>query len=567
MRLPKITASRMRRWFLVRLVANGIAQAGLTIAVALLVREAFSLLTPGAADLSSRLSATMAALVATAALMGWLRRLEHVDADRLGQGYVHRVRVRLFRHLTHVPRRTLERLGQGAVLLRFVGDLTALQMWTSRGVARLVVGGPMLALSLVVLAVIEPAIGLSVTSAVIVAGCLGLSLGPRLKETSRNARRQRARLASRLNDRIGNLGVVDAFDQNDREVRNVSRLSNHLRRAMIERAVAVGAMRAISEATAVITQATALAVGILAVVAGGSGPESVVAAMVVAGLLTPRLKALGRVYEYALNASVARGKLEAFLALPRRRRRGREIADLQTVPCVLSLDTVSLAPALNEVSVDVSPGQRIALVGPNGSGKTSLLLMMAGLQKPDAGQVRLAGTDLRRLAPSDVRQIFALSGPDFPLLRGSLNMNLTYGATVVDPVERSRLFSLCGIDDISAQLGGTHARIFDGAANLSAGERARISLCRALMRQPRILLLDEADANLDPRSIEIIEEVLANFDGTIVYATHSLRLLNRADWAWHLYSGRLVESGTPAGLLGADGPTRSLFSLNVIEAA
>ncbi len=104
-----------------------------------------------------------------------------------------------------------------------------------------------------------------------------------------------------------------------------------------------------------------------------------------------------------------------------------------------------------------------------------------------------------------------------------------------------------------------------GAGNQSVGQRQRVALARTLMGKPRILLLDEADANLDPAAREALDKALRRFEGTIVMVTHDLERVRRADVVWHLEGGLLVETGPPQQVLGGLGPTARLFER--VEAA
>jgi ABC-type bacteriocin/lantibiotic exporter with double-glycine peptidase domain len=120
---------------------------------------------------------------------------------------------------------------------------------------------------------------------------------------------------------------------------------------------------------------------------------------------------------------------------------------------------------------------------------------------------------------------------------------------------------LCGVDEILDGLtGGMDTRLAEGGANLSIGQRQRIALARALVGQPRILLLDEADANLDPKAARALDRVLAEYKGTVLLITHRPDWLDSADVIWHLENGRLVESGTPGELARSGGPTARLFT-------
>lgn len=542
MSLPRVISGRRRARFAL-LLANGVGEAIAAVVTALLVREVFDravVVGAGAAlhDGLLRVGALCGVLAASA----WLRWRSHVDAEHLGQSYVHAVRMRLFQHVTSIGAAGARRMSRGALLLRFVGDLTATRNWVSLGLARLSVSGLATVLALAALVAIEPVIAVAVGCAVSASMLLALAIGPRLRVRTREARYQRGRIAALISDRIANLGVVEAFGQEARESRRVREVSRDLKAAMLRRARVVGLLRAVSDAGAALASLCALAVGALQVAAGHATPGTVVAAMVVAGLLAPRLNDLGRVFEYWNAALVAREKqLEVLALLPAGRsvvRRGN--APLAQRPARLKMMAVSCGVLFSGVDLDIGPRERIAVIGPNGSGKSTLLRLMAGLVEPDSGTVSLGGQDLSRSAWPDLRSTFALVTPELSLLRGSLRLNLVYGAPGVDAAQLLQVIELCQLDALIARLpGGLEARLSEGGQGLSTGERARIALARALLVRPRFLLLDEADANLDSPAREALDRVIDTFDGSVIHVTHDPARLARADRVLALRACRL----------------------------
>ena len=542
--LPRILSGRRRVRF-AYLVANGVAQAAVAVASALLVKDGFDALVTSGEPLSPERGLVFGGgLLAAVGAGAWLRWRGHVDAEELGQGYVHAVRMRLFRHISGIGADGARQMSRGAIVLRFVGDLNSLRQWVSLGLARLTVSGLAAVLAIAALSVIEPVVATAVVIAVTIATTVALAIGPRLRVRTRETRRRRGRLAAILNDRIANLAVVEAFGQEGRERRRFRKLSQGVRGALIERARSVGLRRAVSEASASLAGFCALFVGAAEVAAGYASPGAVVAAMVVAGLLAPRLQDLGRVYEYWNGAVVAREKLRKLLELRPQRRRldGSDGVELDDGPGRLELRQVSLTPVLDDVSATIEAGERIALVGPNGAGKSTLLRVMAGIDQPEAGTILLDGQDVSECRTQDLRRAFAFCSPDLPLLRGSLRLNLTYGARGLDDAQVRETAVELGLGPLLDRMAnGLDTRISENGGGLSTGERARIALVRALLVRPRVLLLDEADANLDHGAREALNRVVGTFEGTVVMVTHELARVGQADRVLRLQDTHLTE--------------------------
>jgi ABC-type multidrug transport system fused ATPase/permease subunit len=226
----------------------------------------------------------------------------------------------------------------------------------------------------------------------------------------------------------------------------------------------------------------------------------------------------------------------------------------------LAFEGVGVDGALKNVTAMVKPGSKVAVVGPNGSGKSTLLALVARLATPDQGAVLIDAQDLAGTSVSSSRRVVGMAGPDLPLLRGSIRKNLLYRWPDAPQEEIDRVCALCELDELLQELPeGMECRLTEGGMNLSLGQRQRLALARALVGEPRVLLLDEADANLDPKAAGVLNRVLCEFKGTVLMVTHRPDRLAAADLIWHLEDGRLVETGCPRDLLQGAGPTSQLF--------
>ena len=547
MPLPTVLSGR-RRWRFAYLVANGVGQAGVAVATAMLVQNGFDTLVSSGAPLSARTAAIFVGGLTTALVVGaWLRWRAHIDAEHLGQGYVHAVRMTLFRHIARIGADGARQMSRGAMVLRFIGDLTALRQWISLGLSRLTVSGIATILAIGVLSLVEPVVAIAVTIAVAVSTVLALGIGPNLRIATRETRRRRGRLAAMLNDRVARIGVIEAFGQEGREQKRFERLSTRLRHSLVSLARVVGLLRALSEASASFASMCALFVGAFQVSMGHASPGAVVAAMVVAGFLAPRLQDLGRVYEYWNGALIAREKLEQMLALKAVRRKRRDGKNaLVDGPGRIALEGVTVAGVMDEVEAVINARERIAVIGPNGAGKSTLLRVIAGIVQPDAGAVLLDDQNLADCRWRDVRRAFAIVSPDLPLLRGTLRFNLAYGAEGLREEDMAETLSALGLNELIGRLPkGIETRISEDGGGLSTGERARIALARALLTRPRVLLLDEADANLDRTARQALDRAIDTFDGTVVVVTHDPAQAASAGRVLRLQGGKLTPAHAP----------------------
>ncbi len=569
MSLPGILEGGSSRLW-ARLVGNGLAQALAAVATTLLVRHTFDgwLNTHRQpADLPA-LGWVGTGLVMIVVLRAWLRARERADAERLGQEYVYQVRLAVFDRLGALAPRVLQRRRRGSLMLRFVGDLSALRQWVSLGLARLTVAGMTAGIALVALGWMNRILALA--AGLILAGgaVAALALAKPLRAAVRESRRRQSALAANVNEKIAAMAAVQLCNQGQRERRHIARQGRRLRDAMVERARIGGWLRAITEATSGLAVATVVLLGALEVASGTTTPGTVVGAMTIVGLLLPALRDLGRVHEYWHGFQVASERIERFLELPNLVNERPNAPDLTVERGQLELRQVSVTGVFEDLNVVAPAGGVIAIVGPNGAGKSTLLALAARLLDPDQGEVRLDGRDFARHSLASVRRAVGMVSAELPLLKGSIARNLRYRWPEAPLEEVERVCALCGVDELLAELPeGAQTRLLEDGKNLSPGQRQRIALARALLGDPALLLLDEVEANLDTRAEAVVDRVLARHCGTVLMVTHRRDRLFRADEIWHVADGRLVESGPPLKLLNSDGPTSRLFGVIQRKAA
>lgn len=511
-------------------------QSAMVIGMVLLMRTAFDRLiaADSTADTATTLSYLAGFLLIIIANAG-LRWRERLDAERLGQDYVFELRQQLFAHLTRLSPRALQRRSQGGTMLRFVGDLTALRQWISLGIARLAVATITTIITLVALAIIKPELAGLIATLLLIAGVVTVILGRALENAARHARRQRTRLAANVSEKISAVTVVQAFNQRQRERRHLRKQSLTLYNAMLQRASRIGQLRAVTEAVVGFASAGIILLGAWQISRGQATAGTVIAAMMVVSMLAPTLRDLGRVHEYWRGARVSREKVLQFLNARGRVWQRRGAPDLKITAGVIEFENICVGTSIQNFSRRAEAGQRIGLVGPNGAGKSTLLALVARQFDPDEGRVLIDGQDIAKCSLRSLLGNIGMAGPDLPLLRGSVERNLKYRLPQASKRQLDDVYSLCGIDESIASLPqGLRTRITDGGKNLSAGQCARISLARALLGAPSILLLDEADANLDQEATSLIDHLLQDYRGTILMVSHRQPRLDQMDQVWQL---------------------------------
>ena len=553
-----LNAARRRQ--LTWLIANGIAQALGALASAWLVHRLFTEIRHHEVFQFEATSITVAGIAVSAMIVAWLRVMERTLAEDMGQDYVAEVRLALFDCLAAVSLRALARHSRGGTLLRFIGDLRTIKRWVSLGLARLAVGTVSLGVALIALAWINVWMALATASTLLIGAVTAYGLGRYVDTSVRAARKHQARLAANVNEKISHITVVRAFDREASERQRVARQGDQLREAMVEQARSMAWLRAIGDVTSGFALAGVLSTGAWQIASGGASVATVMAAMTAVGILLPSFRDLGQVYGYWKSAKVSRERVVSFLATPALVRETPDAKDLEAVTGRLEFRDTSIEGSLNGFTATAAAGQVTAIVGPNGSGKSTLLALAARLMDPDSGSVLLDGQDVATATLHSLRRHVALVSPDLPLLRGTVKRNLLYRSPNASEEEYLQVIRECRVDEILDALPkGDLTRVNEAGTNLSQGQRARIALARALLGRPAVLLLDETDANMDPRSALILDEILSRYTGTVLIVTHRLERAARADTIWMFEDGRLAESGPSEALLSREGPTARFF--------
>ena len=221
---------------------------------------------------------------------------------------------------------------------------------------------------------------------------------------------------------------------------------------------------------------------------------------------------------------------------------------------------------LHDINVDIAPGTTVALVGRSGAGKTTLCNLVARFYDPTAGMIQLDGHDLRELPVEAYRSLLGIVEQDVFLFDGTIAQNIGYAVRSATPEQIVEAAAAANADGFIRELeNGYDTFIGERGVRLSGGQRQRLAIARALLANPRILILDEATSNLDSESEQLIHQSLERLmkgRSSLVIA-HRLSTIVRADKILVMEQGRIVESGTHAELMARSGRYRQMVELQM----
>ena len=542
LRVPPGDAVKLGWSEIAQVVIIGLAQAAVIVVASLLIRAAIDALESSGFWAGPFLTLIWV-LLAVVLIGAVVRGLEWSVSESIGFRYMHRLRMVMYSHLERISGRRLLRTSRGAVLLRFTGDLGLIRAWVSRGIARGIVAAMSIIAGVAVLFYFHPVLGLFALGVFAVATGISLRVGRWQRRAIRMVRRRRANLTTNLTEQIHGMSTVQALGRMAGEYDRLLRQSARLTRRLVRYSWVRGFLRAIATWTSSLAVVGVLAIGAYYFDAGRITIGTIVAAVLVTRMMMRPVRSLGMANEYWQNGRVSRQKVLTFLRQPYREAEGMALPSLRVRKGRIEFRNVSLNGSLNGINAEVAPRQLVAVMGPNGAGKSSLLSVVARINDLTEGDVVvddqvLSGCSLRSCA----RQISLMSN-EVPLLRGSVRRNLSYRWRGAPDSEIERVIALCGVREVIASLPeGLSAKITEGGKNLSAGYAARVALARAMVVNPRILLLDEPTLNLDEATKRIFHEALLHYGGTVLMVTGDPEEAAIADVVWEMEDGRLVRT-------------------------
>ncbi len=503
-----------------------------------------------------------------------LRYAQLVALEGAGQRVLRDLRQEVFAHITRRPMAFFDRNPVGRLITRVTSDVEALNELFSQGV--LAVLGDMLAMVLIAFVMIRLDLRLSLVAFAAVPVLLLLTFYYRgkIRRTHRRVRLLLARLNALLAENLAGMGVIRLFARERRELAGFGRASRAYRDAELDGVIYESLFSALVELAGIVVTAAILWLAAAPVLEGTLTFGVLVAFIDYAKRFFHPVQDLSTKYAVLQSALASAERVFDLLdddsALPQE----RILAPPVPVAGRIEFDSVDFSyragePVLRDVTFTIEPGERVGVVGATGAGKSTLLRLLARLYDVDRGAVRIDGIDLRELDPAVLRSALGVVTQDIFLFSGTVRDNIALGLEQAESRAAGAVRAM-GLEPVLERLpAGIESEVWERGANLSVGERQLVTFARAVARDPRVLVLDEATASVDPeterRIQQALEELLRGRSAIVV--AHRLSTVRDLDRILVLHRGRLVESGSHAELLAAGRVYSRLHALQQGEGA
>lgn len=528
----------------------------------------------GAVDMMTTLGIGLALLLLAQVVMTWLRTVLVITLQtRLDA----RLMLTFFERLLALPYRFFQERTSGDLLARLDSNVAIRETLTTNVITTLL-DGALVVVYLVILLWTGPLFGLIVSGVALFQAVLLLSTTGAMHQLTRQYLVAQAEEEGYLVEALRGIETIKAGGAEERVFDHWARLFFKTLRVSLQRNQVSVLVQTTLGALHNLVPLLLLWIGVHAVLAGAMSAGAMLALTVLAvyclvplTMLVSNIQQLQLVRAHldrlveVMDAEPEQPPAFPFISTDERDRDKNTALPVKRLSGQIELQDVSfsyaphLPPVLRDISLTIAPGQKIALVGRTGAGKSTLARLLLGLYPPTGGQIYYDGLSIRQLDYRWLRSQFGVALQDVFLMSGSIRQNIAFNAPDLPLAQVIQAAKVAAIHDEIMRLPmGYETRVAEGGSGLSGGQRQRLALARALAPQPNILLLDEATSHLDTLTEQLIDRNLDTLGCTRLIIAHRLSTVRTANLILVLDQGRIIEQGAHAELMALNGVYTSL---------
>ncbi|MCB1031521.1 MAG: ABC transporter ATP-binding protein, partial [Acidimicrobiales bacterium] len=493
-------------------------------------------------------------------------RLQVLYISEAGEGVLRDLRTKVFDHLLKLSMPFYDREKAGVVVSRMTSDVDSLQELIQQGLLQLVSSVLLIACSVVFLGLVSWQLLLICLIPVPFVVLASVKFQRDSNRAYLSVRDRIGLTLSALQEGISGVRVIQAYGREDYEIARFGRKNDALYRAHMRSVFVQAWYLPVIEGASLICTALVVAIGGNMVLNGDISVGTVTFFVLTLSNLFEPVQQLSQLFNTVQSSGAALSKLFDLLDTPLDVAEPSDPVPLPTsgnlVVSDVSFSYGDGTPVLRNVSLELAAGEKLALVGPTGAGKSTLAKLMARLYDPTQGIITFGGVDLRDGSAEQLRRRITVVPQEGYLFVGTIRDNIRIARPDASDGEVAEALERLGIRDRFSSLpNGLDTEVLERGGSLSAGERQLVSLARAALADPAVLVLDEATSSLDPGTELLVEQAMERLvEGRSVIAiAHRLSTAERSDRVGVVAGGQLVELGSHQELLAAGGQYAALY--------
>ena len=515
------------------------------------------------------------ALLGAAGLRGGFQFVQSYLSECVAQAVAYDLRNSLYRRLQSLSFAYHDAAETGQILSRATQDVEVVRMFFNFGALRLIYAAALTTVVLGLMLTTHWQLGLVVAGFMALIAWRSFVVARRLRPVWAAEREDQARLGTVLQESLSGIRVVKAFSREPFESRKFAQVARQLFIHSLLAARIQAVNSPIMNALWVGSLVAIVWLGGVEVVHGDLSIGTLSAFLLYVTLLQMPLRSLGWMVTMVPRAATAAARIFELLDQESAVREAPDALPLLCPRGLIRFDHVSFAyadrsPVLHDVSFQARPGELVALVGPTGSGKSSIVNLIPRFYDLTNGAITFDGLDLRSLQLDSLRRQVAVVQQDVFLFSDTIRNNIAYGRPDATQEEVEAAATIARMHDFIRGLPqGYHTWVGERGVTLSGGQKQRIAIARALLMDPRVLIFDDSTASVDTKTEAEIQRALARLrEGRTTFViAHRLRTLQGADQILVLEEGRIVERGRHAELLARPGHYRRIYELELRDQA
>jgi subfamily B ATP-binding cassette protein MsbA len=533
-------------------------------------------------DAAFQLNRVALVLVGVALVQALASFVKSYTLSFVGERVVSDLRAQAYTHLMRLPLGFFNNRRTGEITSRLTNDVTLIQATVTNNVASLLEGVITFVGALVLMLMVSWELAGLVLLVVPLVALLGVVFGRRMRRVSTRVQDKLADVSSVLEESVAGIRVVQSFAREPYEVQRFGSRVEATFHAAMQQARVRATFQPLVEIAAWGALVAVLWYGGQLVLSGALLPGDLFAFLLYAGSIAGSVGLLAGLFGQVQEALGALQRVfelidtePTIVDAPNARafpiRQGRVSFEGVTFRYEAAPDVRGEAarlPVLENFSLEIAPGEMLALVGPSGAGKSTIVNLIPRFYDVQQGAVRIDGVDVREVQLAQLRGQIGIVPQETLLFSGTIRDNIRYGRLDADDAAIEAAARAANAHDfINAQPQGYETTVGERGVKLSGGQRQRIAIARAILKDPRILILDEATSALDSESEQLVQEALERLmrGRTSIVIAHRLSTVKRAERIAVIVQGQLVELGRHSDLLASGGLYARLYAMQFRE--